>query len=110
MSTEEPASALRQLEATLREFEGRRGRLGPEELDRALNDGYAHILHLETTRSQLRRRITELAEHAHEFDAAEELRRHSLSLRSLDRDIERLRDVVAQIELLTAGVKDPRAD
>jgi hypothetical protein len=97
------AAGVGSLEQRVRALRREGAAVDPDRAEPILNDGYAHVLDLEAKRARLRRLITELAADAHELDAAEQLRKHSLELRSVERELARVRELLAELEELAGG-------
>jgi hypothetical protein len=80
---------------------------GTDDLEPLITEGSAHALDLEARRSRLSRSIRELAERAHEEDAARALRRRSRELQVTERNLERLRRLLEELEDRRAAGHSP---
>jgi hypothetical protein len=90
-------SRLARLESRLDGLRAAEAAVSREELEEALNDGYAEVLELEAHRARLSREITELAAEADHEPAAQRLRERALRLGTVERELERMRELLAEL-------------
>jgi hypothetical protein len=69
-----------------------------DEVERVLVDGYAHALRLDAERLALERQITVLAARAEDEEAAQGLRRAWLRHRTLNRELQELREMLRRLK------------
>jgi hypothetical protein len=69
-----------------------------EEVEEALTAGYGYALSLDSQRLRIERRISELAAHAEDPEAAGELRKLWLRSRTLVSELSELRALLAQLK------------
>jgi hypothetical protein len=90
-------SPLARLESRLDGLRTAPQEISRAELDAVLNDGYAEVLELEADRARLTREITTLAAEADREPAAHALREHALRLGTVERDLARMRQLLAEL-------------
>jgi hypothetical protein len=90
-------SPLARLESRLDGLRAGHGAIPDDELEATLNDGYAEVLELEAARARLSREMTELAAEADDEAAALRLREHALRLGTLEREVKRMRELLAPL-------------
>ena len=79
----------------------------PAQVERALNDVYAAVIALEATRTRARRQLDRAMAEALHPGGAERLGEQALTVRRLDRDIESLRAVLADLRALPVEPAEP---
>ena len=80
----------------------------PAQVERALNDVYAEVIALEARRTRARRKLERaMAEALHPGGAAR-LGEQAVTVRQLDREIESLRAVLADLRALPVDPTGPR--
>jgi hypothetical protein len=100
-------SNLEHHRARARELWGRPGGPTGVEVEGALNDVYAALIALEAMRTRARRRLEDSLAGALDPGGGERLRDDALTVRRLDRDIESLRGVLADLRALPVAPAGP---
>jgi hypothetical protein len=93
--------------ARVRELGERAGGPTGDEVEGALNDVYAAVIALEVTRTRARRQLDRAMAEALHPGGAERLGEQALTVRRLDRDIESLRTVLADLRALPVEPAGP---